>query len=514
MKHVYTRFALPVLICAFTVSCYKDLSTEATKTLPEIEITSEYENLEIYYGETFTFTPEVRIKGRKQSDIEYKWEMTIRPLTEKFDLELGTQKTLTYMVGNTPSNKPYTLKLTVTDKVTGLVRSQSWDAYVLSPLGEGLLVAHTADGGKTSDLSLLKAPSVTSGYSESPRTTHNLFSLSNGKPIEGRVSSLCPVVSSNMSTYNLNRMFVGTDGELIALNYLDYKEDARNEALFQFTPDEEINVDFLINYAGYAHGLVANGKFYHYICNMNYLYNPVAYHYTPSDVFSSKTITAAKYSQGDIYLIDVNQGSFFYMVGWKAGGSFEEISVNTTYQVKGETPLACGIMKDEKACFVSKAVDGNVYATMITYATPVISSNYNLTEVAPDIEDAKGFAFCDNADVFYYYTDRNIYALIITGKSVTLRSVAWTPESQNEKVTGLCQYQQGWYGTQQLSEIDYPHKLDTHRLQMIITTYDETTGEGKIYLRPFNVSTGLFTMQSNGTYGGFNEITAITPTLR
>ena len=49
---------------------------------------------------------------------------------------------------------------------------------------------------------------------------------------------------------------------------------------------------------------------------------------------------------------------------------------------------------------------------------------------------------------------------------------------------------------------------------MIITTYDETTGEGKIYLRPFNVSTGLFTMQSNGTYGGFNEITAITPTLR
>ena len=121
MKHVYTRFALPVLICAFTVSCYKDLSTEATKTLPEIEITSEYESLEIYYGETFTFTPEVRIKGRKQSDIEYKWEMTIRPLTEKFDLELGTQKTPTYMVGNTPSNKPYTLKLTVTDKVTGLV---------------------------------------------------------------------------------------------------------------------------------------------------------------------------------------------------------------------------------------------------------------------------------------------------------------------------------------------------------------------------------------------------------
>jgi hypothetical protein len=514
MKHVYTRFALPVLICAFAVSCYKDLSTEATMTLPEIEITSEYESLDVYYGETFTFTPEVRIKGRKQSDIEYKWDMTIKPLAETFDLELGTQKTLTYMVGNTPSNKPYALRLTVTDKVTGLVRSKSWDTYVLSPLGEGILVAHTADGGKTSDLSLLKAPSVTAEYSESPRITHNLFSLTNGKSIDGRVKSLCPVVSSNMKTYNLTRVFIGTDSELIALNYLDYKVDARNAELFQFAPDEKIDVDCLINYAGYAHGLVANGKYYYYICNMSYLYNPVTYFNTPSDIFSSKTLTAAKYSQGDVYLIDVNQGSFYYMPGWMVGGSFDEMSVSTTYQVKGATPLACGIMKDEKACFVSKADDGNVYATMITYATPAISSNYNLTEVVPDVEDAKGFAFCDNADFFYYYTDRQINALIVTGRSITHRSIAWTPDNQNEKITGLYQYHQGWYGTQGLSERDYPHVLDTHRLQMVITTYDQSTGEGKIYLRPFNVSTGLFTMQSNGTFGGFNEITAITTTLR
>ena len=44
--------------------------------------------------------------------------------------------------------------------------------------------------------------------------------------------------------------------------------------------------------------------------------------------------------------------------------------------------------------------------------------------------------------------------------------------------------------------------------------YNEKTGEGKIYLRPFNVSTGLFTSKNNGTYGGFGEITAICPTFR
>ena len=52
------------LFVALTLSCYKDLSTEATQSLPDIEITSEFERLDVFYGETLTFTPEVRIKGR------------------------------------------------------------------------------------------------------------------------------------------------------------------------------------------------------------------------------------------------------------------------------------------------------------------------------------------------------------------------------------------------------------------------------------------------------------------
>ena len=51
-------------------------------------------------------------------------------------------------------------------------------------------------------------------------------------------------------------------------------------------------------------------------------------------------------------------------------------------------------------------------------------------------------------------------------------------------------------------------------MQMMIVTHNESTGEGKIYLYSFNLSTGLFGQQANGTYGGFNEITAITTTLR
>lgn len=516
MRKEDIRFALLAFVSFLIMSCYKDLSTEATESLPDIVITSDMERLDVYYGETLKFTPEVKVKGRKASDIEYKWEMTIRPQGDDFEIELGSEKTLEYFVGNSPSSNPYIIRLTVTDKITGLVRAKSWDTYVSSSLGEGVLVAHTADGGLTTELSLLRARPVSAGYDAAPKYVHNLYSMSNGAPIQGRVNAILPVIRSNMATYNLNHVFIGTETDLIAVNYLDYKEDSRNGALFQFADDiDRVPVDYLFNYAKYWTGLISNGKFYSCICNSGYLYSQAMYYPkdTPADIFSNKTLAASK--EDHLYLVDVYQGKFLFSLGWQAP-SFSDLSIVTPYSLKGSTPVACGMMKatdGDKCGFLLKTQDGTYYATVISYVNSATFTNYNISEVAPDIDKAKGFAFCDNTDFFYYYTDREIKVVITAGKNATLRSVSWEPEEKTEKITGLYHYQQGFYGTQGIFG-EYEHQLDTHRLQMIITTYDETTGEGKIYLRPFNVSTGLFTMQSNGTYGGFNEITAITPTLR
>lgn len=515
MRQSTIKIVLFALALVFAVSCYKDLSTEASITLSDIEITSELERLDVYYGETLKFTPEVKIKGRKSSDIEYKWEMTIRPQDDNFEIDLGSDKSLEYFVGNSPSSNPYIIRLTVTDKVTGLVRSKSWDTYVASSLGEGILVAHTDDGGVTSELTLLKAKPVTEGYTASPRYSHNLFTMSNGAPIQGRVNALLPVVRSNMASYNLNHVFIGTDTDLIAVNYLDYKEDCRNGELFQFAEDfNDMKVDCLFNYAKYWTGMISKGNFYNCICNSGYLYSKVNYHNTPSNIFSAKTFTASKTNH--MYLVDVNVGKFLFAVGWQQSASFADLPVTTTYELKGSTPLACGMMKpsdDDKCGFVLKTADGNYYVTTISYGNSVTFSNFNISDIATDIDDAIGFTFCDNTDFFYYYTEKDIHVVITTGKNATHRAIKWEPENKNEKITGLYHYQQGWYGTQGITG-DYEHQLDTHRLQIIITTYDEVTKEGKIYLYGFNPSTGLFRTPANGIYGDFNEITALTPTLR
>lgn len=517
MRNMTIRFTMFALATILFASCYKDLSTEATHELSEIEISSDVERLDIYYGETLVFTPEVKIKGRKASEIQYQWEMTIRPQGDDFELDLGTDKTLEYFVGNSPSSNPYIIRLTVTDKVTGLVRAKSWDAYVSSTLGEGILVAHTSDGGLTSELSLVKAKPITEGYEGSPRYTHDLYAMSNGGPIDGRVTALLPVVRSNLATYNLNHVYIGTETDLIAVNYLDYKEEYRNSALFQFADGvENVPVDHLFNYAKYATGLISNGTLYNCICNSGYLYSKVTYltKDTPSNIFSNKTLAASK--QNHLYLVDTYQGKFLFAAGWQAATNFTDLSVTTPYSVKGSTPMACGMMKSndgDKCGFLLKTSDGTYYATVISYSNSTTFSSYNVSEVASDIDQAKGFAFCDNTDFFYYYTDRKISVVNTVGKNATARNLSWEPSEKSEKITGLYHYQQGFYGTQGIYG-DYEHQLDTHRMQMMIVTHNESTGEGKIYLYSFNLSTGLFGQQANGTYGGFNEITAVTTTLR
>ena len=102
----------------------------------------------------------------------------------------------------------------------------------------------------------------------------------------------------------------------------------------------------------------------------------------------------------------------------------------------------------------------------------------------------------------------------IMGGSPVYREINWKPDTGGEIITGIKFYTQGWYGTHGFNYNTYDFPIATNRMQIMIFTYDEASGEGKIYLRPFNVSTGLFTFKDNGVYGGFGRITAVATTFK
>jgi hypothetical protein len=213
-------------------------------------------------------------------------------------------------------------------------------------------------------------------------------------------------------------------------------------------------------------------------------------------------------------VFDETRSKFFFITGWNATqASFSEVNVDLAFSLADNVCVGGGCSRNQSLCFLLRSPEGAYHVCILDVqgAAPMCKA-YEVENEAMD--NIVTVAFCDNCDIMYFATTDAIYSTILADGRVSTRKVSWSPDSPDEKITCIRQYVQGWYGTHQYNLDDYPFQLETNRLQLIITTYNEKTGEGKIYLRPFNVSTGLFTSKNNGTYGGFGEITALCPTFR
>ena len=514
------KYIVLFLCAAVLGACYKDLSTEATFQIPDIEITSESypdDIINIPYGQTLDISVDVKQEGRDADDFSYLWEVDLVAGNSNDRQEIGDGPSVSYQVASSPSDTPYTLTVCVTDLQTGYATYRKWNMYVVSSLGEGLLVAHTRNGGQTSELDLLSCAPVTYGYEgDEPLYTRNLYALANnGAVIEGKVNSLTARVASNGAVFNESRIMMAYGDHLCSIDPISYEVDKLDSELFGLSEESTYNTSLAFNYAAYFSGAIVNGYLYVVICNSDNSYSKASYSMDPSNIFTPYNLAYAKQDQGIVGVFDEVHSAFFYIYGWQsASGGFTAVEGSTSFSLTGAVCVAAGCLSDSSLAFVLKAAD-NTYHLCIVYKN---GNNIDIDDYAldaPEIDKAVSFGFCDNADLFYYATENSIYPVILSGDKATVgNALTWTPENSEEKITSIRQYQQGWYGTHQYGLNDYEFILSTNRSQVIITTYNETTGEGKIYLNPFVVSTGRFTMSDNGVYGGFGEITAICSTLR
>lgn len=193
--------------------------------------------------------------------------------------------------------------------------------------------------------------------------------------------------------------------------------------------------------------------------------------------------------------------------------SLSELASMFSFNYSGAQAIGGGALKGKMPALLMRDASGSHYICSLDSGTSDMKT-YTYPVNGADMDKIVSVAFCDNSDLMYYATDSGIYSVLITGGKAVVNALGWKPDSSDEKITAIRQYTQGWYGTHKYDLSNYPFQLEYNRLQLLITTYNEKTGEGKIYMRPFNVSTGRFTMKNNGTLTGFGEITAIAPTFR
>ena len=513
------RILAYLLILTAAVSCYKDLSTEAGEPLPDLVVSGLEPELNVVFGQTINVGVTARMTGRNASDFDYLWEIDLMADSPKDRVELGREPELEYRVTNTPNNTPYCLTVTVTERQSGFTLTKNCFLHVGSSLGEGLLVAYTRDGGKTSEFDLVAAPSITYDYTGSTRYTRGIYALANnGATFEGRVNALLETVGTDGAVHNENRIMVATDEHLTAIDPLTFVPKEQDAQLFNSTKITSFGTSTLFNCATYSTYAFIEGDVYGFITNIERLYGKVAFNRTPRDFFRPDNYGAVNStSQGRWAVFDDNTGKFYGMQGYRVyNGALEELNTKFPFSTAGMTCKMGGALKGDCIAFLLRDEAGKYYVPIIEFSSSSAPDSYSSYELTAErLDEAVSVAFCDNGNLMYYATPDAIYAVLLMGSAPTVRKLTWKPDSADERITRIRQYTQAWYGTHQYGPTDYPFTLPANRSQLIITTHNDKTGEGKVYLRGFSVSTGLFTFTGDGgTFSGFGEITAMCTTLR
>lgn len=512
-------------------ACYQDKSTIASESIPDIVITPSFQldTLSYPYGETISLSAEAVQEGVPEETLEYTWELDVQPGKYADRAFLSDQKSIEYRILNTPSAMPYYLSLTVKNNESGYAKSMVWPLYVTNSLGEGILVGHTRDHGQTSELDLVAAQSITYGYvNTEPRYARNLFSLGNDTSIEGKVQAIrarsCTNLNAaNISSFNEDMIMVGTDKHIYQIDPLTYKVARKDGELFNSGSLSSFNTKFIYVVGNYASCIGIDDQLF--VC-CDLLDRDYAVSVYPNSkgkgTFQYENTCTAKDDQGDVLVFDQNLHTVSYCKGWSLHSSafapMGDDELPAKELLADKTCVAAGCLKNQKAGFVLTDPAGKYYLLIADETNGTQSQIFTLE--APEIDKAVSFAFCDNADLFYYATANGIYANVISGSTLSTKLLSWKPTNSTEKITMVSQYSQAWFGTHQYStnhdsSYYYEFPLTYHRLQLIIVTYDEKSGEGKFYLRPFSVSTGMLSaFKNNGEYGGFGEITAINTTMR
>ena len=512
MRRIITAMAIVLMLS----SCYKDLSTEATIELADIVISGLPDRLDVLFGEDISLKAKVWEDGRDDSAFSYLWEIDFLPDRSGYErLEIGTETTLEYKVGNSPSTVPYNLSFTVTDNVDGRQAIKVIKVTVSSSLGEGLLVAHTRDGGATSEFDLACSSFLTYGYTESaPRYARDLYTMGNGEKLQGRVNTILSRYATNGGVYNESWITIGTDEHIINLSPLTFEVAKKDSELFNMGALPSYKTTALFNGCGYQTAAVINGDVYTCVSHTSNMFSKNAYYGTPSDIFSHENFAIGLFQQSPYACFDPLTGKFSTIIGPFAGQqTWSVMEYNPEADLKGATPLWAGPFTMGGVGFLIRDVSGKYHVYRSPLYTNPIDQHFSFD--SEELSAAKYFSFCSNTSILYAASSDKIWAVILSVGAATVRPVSWKPDSEDELITGIQHYRQAWYGTQNMiSDLEYPYPLPTHQQQIIITTYNPKTGEGKFYLRPFNVASGLFTMKNNGTYGGFGEITCIAPTFR
>ncbi len=518
-------------LALFAVSCYDDKSTsgEITDTV-EIDTTGFGPKIEIANGSTLRLSP--KVSPANDPDLAYEWKITVTSNgNETTFSKLSEEKDLERVITQAPSQKPYSLVFTVTNKRTGVQYMQRYNVYVISRMGDGVLVADTRDGA-TSDISLVRNKYVSAGYTGDTQYIRDSYSFTNGQKMEGVMRKLVygPIGNTAQAFY----VTAMTDKTLENLDASTHGVIQNFDQMFTFPPEKDKKFQTLgTNFNSVF--FVYEGDIYAYARQVNAITqtfsDPLNY-VSPSQIANKKfgnEYLQVNADMGDVFFFDETKGAFYHMT--PAAYPIAPLTAGTGGSVNFDPNALSGYTligscRGEQVSrspvhvrvhFILKDPQGaiDVYRLSNRYDPDFNNGSYFYESdgkysaaTCPDIENALCFEGSYKRSVIYYATKNKVYPCVIGGSAVGVNESGAFTAPAGEEITTMSLFREAWsYYDQQSTEMEV---MEEDANQLLVATYNNTTQEGKVYVLPITGNSGsLGTADADHTFTGFGRITAL-----
>lgn len=487
MKRLFYILIVFQLLCA---ACFEDESNLDIRKINPIVIEKFGGNqLYVKQMDTLKVEPLIYCEGVPDNELAYEWMFmsygTIVPRLLDTTMYCCAQIT-------EKSGTNYTLRLTVTDRTTGIFRIETYMVTVGSNFNAGLLIADTKDDGQTSDLTLVKCREFNADYALENETRdiyRNMWKSVNGASFPGQILA---AQTANAWTKNTS-LTVVTTRDLYRADYKDYMWEWTGDQMFYVKPpfsgQELQSAAFVFRSKNTWEGMVVNGLFF----QRNLQNNGRQYSYPvyPAGVndyavsmmclpLGSDTYATYCYDALGKRMLFFSDNSGYKPVDQLSG----QFDVN---DLSGYDPLFLG-QSAEGVTFLVKNRTKNLYQALVMNVvtganvagmTKFAKAVYDLS-TALNIGEARFYALNRQGNAVFYATETDVYAGPLDHMSDA--KLRWTA-GVGETITGIRFYD--WTGGKHYymgtEEKEVSQESDG---RMLLITTQNAKGEGKVTAVP------------------------------
>lgn len=491
-----------IVLSAIMTACYEDKGNYDYIDLPEIKIEAK-DTLYVMQFTTLELPVDIELQGNAtESDYDFSWRIwandALGVYNQKKDICLT--KDLKYEVTEMPGS--YTLVLTCHNRNTGVDTYKNINLTVQSIITEGWMVLYEKDG--VTDFDLLMSPYFSDRVDEDKRI-NNVYESVNHEKLKGRGVA----ISGYLYGGRYQEVVIVTDAGGARLDAATmqktYDLSMLSTLMASYKPENYLFYDYYWSPLRYGFdAIISDGRFYmrSVIPSLGYnLYtepirtNGMTYKASP---YAPKMI---EYYEGMIY--DEEHDRF---LGVRTDGSFlwtelPDNAFNGTFfrasDIKGHLRfIGRGFGDREYGLFEDRKTKKQTLFVFDFLHTSNSDKGKYSADACPELKEAKFFDTGLLGPIFYYATDRDIY--LYDYQSTNTAQKVYTLANSDEKITGMQLYKPC---------VDRYFPIHKYNCRIIIlSTYNESTKEGKVYMYYVNVSNGTIDVTSEKVFGGFGEI--------